>query len=169
MGRIAPAISVLSALEGLDIAIPTSAPYVLPLSVLILIALFAIQPQGTARIGRVFGPIMAFWFGTIAVLGLWGVIQQPSVLLALDPRYGIDYLFSGDAAGFLVLGGVFLCVTGAEALYADMGHFGAAPIRLARSAISSRACFSVMPASRPFCSAARHPPTTSSTGCACPS
>jgi KUP system potassium uptake protein len=107
-GAITPAISVLSALEGLDIAVPAFAPYVLPLSVLILIALFAIQPQGTARIGRAFGPIMAFWFGTIAVLGLWGVIQQPSVLLALDPRYGIDYLFSGGAAGFLVLGGVFL-------------------------------------------------------------
>jgi KUP system potassium uptake protein len=134
-GAITPAISVLSALEGLDIAVPSFAPYVLPLSVLILIALFAIQPQGTARIGRAFGPIMALWFGTIAVLGLWGVIQQPSVLLAIDPRYGIDYLFSGGAVGFLVLGGVFLCVTGAEALYADMGHFGAAPIRLAWSVI----------------------------------
>jgi KUP system potassium uptake protein len=134
-GAITPAISVLSALEGLDIAIPGFAPYVLPISVLILIALFAIQPQGTARIGRAFGPIMAFWFVTIAVLGLWGVVRHPSVLVALDPRHGIAYLFSSGAIGFLVLGAVFLCVTGAEALYADMGHFGAGPIRLAWSAI----------------------------------
>jgi KUP system potassium uptake protein len=134
-GAITPAISVLSALEGLDIAFPAFAPYVLPLSVLILIALFAIQPQGTASIGRAFGPIMAVWFVTIAVLGLWGVIRHPSVFAALDPRYGVAYLFSGGAVGFLVLGALFLCVTGAEALYADMGHFGAGPIRLAWSAI----------------------------------
>jgi KUP system potassium uptake protein len=134
-GAITPAISVLSALEGLDIAIPALAPYVLPAAVLILIALFAIQPQGTARIGRAFGPIMALWFLTIAVLGLWGVSRHPAVLAAIDPRYGFAYLFSGGAGGFLVLGAVFLCVTGAEALYADMGHFGARPIRLAWSAI----------------------------------
>jgi KUP system potassium uptake protein len=134
-GAITPAISVLSALEGLDIAFPGFAPYVLPLSVAILIALFAIQPQGTARIGRAFGPIMALWFVTIAVLGLWGLVRHPSVLLAIDPRYGFTFLFSGGAMAFLVLGAVFLCVTGAEALYADMGHFGAGPIRLAWSAI----------------------------------
>jgi KUP system potassium uptake protein len=134
-GAITPAISVLSALEGLNIAAPAVAPYVLPASVLILIALFAIQPQGTARIGRAFGPIMALWFVTIAVLGIWGISQHPSVLIAIDPRYGASYLLSGGWAGFLVLGAVFLCVTGAEALYADMGHFGARPIRLAWSAI----------------------------------
>jgi KUP system potassium uptake protein len=134
-GAITPAISVLSALEGLNIAAPAVAPYVLPASVLILIALFAIQPQGTARIGRAFGPIMALWFVTIAVLGIWGISQHPSVLIAIDPRYGLSYLLSGGWAGFLVLGAVFLCVTGAEALYADMGHFGARPIRLAWSAI----------------------------------
>jgi KUP system potassium uptake protein len=134
-GAITPAISVLSALERLNIAVPAFAPYVLPVSVLILIALFAIQPQGTSRIGRAFGPIMAVWFLTIAVLGLWGVARHPSVLAAIDPRYGLSYLFSGGAASFLVLGGVFLCVTGAEALYADMGHFGAGPIRLAWSAV----------------------------------
>jgi KUP system potassium uptake protein len=134
-GAITPAISVLSALEGLDIAIPAFAPYVLPLATVVLIALFAFQPQGTARIGHTFGPIIALWFVTLAVLGLWGLVQRPSVLLAIDPRYGIVYLCSGGAAGFLVLGGVFLCVTGAEALYADMGHFGARPIRLAWSAI----------------------------------
>jgi KUP system potassium uptake protein len=134
-GAITPAISVLSALEGLNIAVPALAPYVLPAAVLILIALFAIQPQGTARIGRAFGPIMALWFLTIAVLGLWGVARHPAVFAAIDPRYGFAYLFSGGAIGFLVLGAVFLCVTGAEALYADMGHFGAGPIRLAWSAI----------------------------------
>jgi KUP system potassium uptake protein len=134
-GAITPAISVLSALEGLDISWPEFAPYVLPVAVVILIVLFAIQPRGTAWIGRAFGPIMALWFAVIAVLGLSGVVQHPSVLMALDPRYGLDYLFSGGLAGFLVLGAVFLCVTGAEALYADMGHFGAGPIRLAWSAV----------------------------------
>ena len=134
-GAITPAISVLSALEGLDIAWPAFAPYVLPVSVLILVLLFAIQPRGTAWIGRAFGPVMALWFLVIAVLGLAGVIRHPEVLAAIDPRYGIGYLFSGGLSGFFVLGAVFLCVTGAEALYADMGHFGAGPIRLAWSAV----------------------------------
>jgi KUP system potassium uptake protein len=134
-GAITPAISVLSALEGLEIVLPAFAPYVLPLSVLILVALFAVQPQGTARIGRAFGPIMALWFAVIALLGIWGISRHPSVLIAIDPRYGLSYLTSGDATEFLVLGGVFLCVTGAEALYADMGHFGAGPIKLAWSMV----------------------------------
>ena len=134
-GAITPAISVLSALEGLEIVLPAFASYVVPVSVLILVALFAIQPQGTSRIGRAFGPIMALWFAVIALLGIWGISRYPSVLVAIDPRHGLGYLISGGAAGFLVLGGVFLCVTGAEALYADMGHFGAGPIRLAWSAI----------------------------------
>ena len=134
-GAITPAISVLSALEGLEIVQPAFAPYVLPLSVLILVALFALQPQGTARIGRAFGPIMALWFAAIALLGLWGIARHPTVLIAIDPRHGLSYLLSGGAKGFLVLGGVFLCVTGAEALYADMGHFGAGPIKLAWSAV----------------------------------
>jgi KUP system potassium uptake protein len=115
--------------------LPAFNPYVLPVSVLILVALFAIQPQGTARIGRTFGPIMALWFLTIALLGIWGIARYPSVLFAIDPRHAISYLLSGGATGFFVLGGVFLCVTGAEALYADMGHFGAGPIRLAWSAV----------------------------------
>jgi KUP system potassium uptake protein len=106
-----------------------------PASILILVALFVIQAQGTARIGRAFGPIMLIWFATIALLGIWGIVQHPSVLLAINPIYGVSYLFSGGMKGFLVLGGVFLCVTGAEALYADMGQFGARPIRLAWSAL----------------------------------
>jgi KUP system potassium uptake protein len=134
-GAITPAISVLSALEGLNIATPVVQPYIVPAAVAILIALFAFQPQGTGRIGRTFGPIMAVWFLCIGLLGVWGVAQNPAVLWAMDPRQGLAYLFSGRGGGFLVLGGVFLCVTGAEALYADMGHFGARPIRLAWSAL----------------------------------
>jgi KUP system potassium uptake protein len=134
-GAITPAISVLSAVEGLHIATPSFAPYILPTSVLILVALFFIQPQGTARIGKAFGPIMLIWFVTIALLGIGGIVQHPSILLAINPLYGLTYLFSNGVTGFLMLGGVFLCVTGAEALYADMGHFGAGPIRLAWSAL----------------------------------
>ena len=103
----------------------------LPLSVLVLLALFALQPQGTARIGRLFGPVMTVWFATIGVLGLLAIMRHPGVLAALDPRYGIDYLFGHGWTSFPVLGGVFLCATGAEALYADMGHFGPRPIRVA--------------------------------------
>jgi KUP system potassium uptake protein len=134
-GAITPAISVLSALEGLTIATPVVQPYVVPTAVAILIGLFAFQPQGTSRIGPTFGPIMTIWFVCIAVLGLWGITQHPAVLLSIDPRYALTYLFSSGGHGFLVLGGVFLCVTGAEALYADMGHFGARPIRFAWSAL----------------------------------
>jgi KUP system potassium uptake protein len=130
-GAITPAISVLSALEGLDIVTSTFRPYILPAAVVILVALFAIQPLGTAQIGKAFGPIMASWFLVIGLLGLWGIVQHPTVLFAIDPRAGLAYLRTGGLTGFLVLGGVFLCVTGAEALYADMGHFGARPIRLA--------------------------------------
>jgi KUP system potassium uptake protein len=134
-GAITPAISVLSALEGLNIALPALHPYVLPAAVAVLVALFAIQPMGTSRIGKAFGPIMGVWFLSIAALGVWGVAQHPAVLAAFNPIYGLRYLFSHRYASFLVLGGVFLCVTGAEALYADMGHFGPRPIRLAWSAI----------------------------------
>jgi KUP system potassium uptake protein len=130
-GAVTPAISVLSAVEGLNIVAPSFSPYVLPSAVVILVALFFIQSQGTARIGRAFGPIMLIWFVTIALLGIWGIARHPSVLFAINPMYGILYLRSGGVTGFLVLGGVFLCVTGAEALYADMGQFGARPIRLA--------------------------------------
>ena len=130
-GAITPAISVLSALEGLEMVFPASQPYILPLTVAVLLALFLIQPFGTARIGKIFGPVMAVWFLAIAALGVRGIVQHPSVLLALNPAYGIAFLFSNGYTSFLVLGGVFLCVTGAEALYADMGHFGKKPIWLA--------------------------------------
>jgi KUP system potassium uptake protein len=134
-GAITPAISVLSALEGLEQVTPALQTYVVPLAVVILLALFAIQPLGAAKIGRAFGPIMLLWFFTMALLGLYGIVKHPTVFAAINPLHGLRYLFSGGLASFLVLGGVFLCVTGAEALYADMGHFGPTPIRLSWSAV----------------------------------
>lgn len=130
-GAITPAISVLSALEGLNIAFPQGKHLILPATVAILIALFAIQPFGTAKIGKIFGPVMTLWFLIIAALGIWGIIHHPAVLLAINPWYGFHFLLSNGLVSFLVLGGVFLCVTGAEALYADMGHFGKRPIWMA--------------------------------------
>ena len=130
-GTITPAISVLSALEGMEQIAPSLQPYVLPASVAVLFALFVVQPLGTGKIGRAFGPIMFVWFACMAVLGVYGITRHPSVAAAINPLYGVKYLANGGAKGFLVLGGVFLCVTGAEALYADMGHFGKVPIRRA--------------------------------------
>ena len=127
---LTPAISVLSALEGLDIIAPELDRFVLPGTVVILAALFAVQQRGTAVLGRFLGPVMAIWFVVLALLGLWGIAQYPAVLWALNPALGLQFLFSGGGNVMLVLGGVFLCVTGAEALYADLGHFGRAPIRL---------------------------------------
>ncbi len=134
-GAITPAISVLSALEGMNIATPVLQPYVVPAAVAILIALFAIQSRGTAAIGHLFGPVMLVWFVAIAAMGISGIVQHPSVFAALNPVHGMTYLLSNGATGFWVLGAVFLCVTGAEALYADMGHFGRGPIKLAWFAI----------------------------------
>jgi KUP system potassium uptake protein len=130
-GAITPAISVLSALEGVNAVTPALKPFVMPAALLILIALFAAQRVGTERIGRAFGPIMLFWFVVIAALGCVGIARHPRVLAALNPEYAASYLAHSGAVGWLVLGGVFLCITGAEALYADMGHFGRAPIRWA--------------------------------------
>jgi KUP system potassium uptake protein len=130
-GAITPAISVLSAIEGMEIISPYLKHFVLPTAVTILILLFAFQSKGTATIGKAFGPVMALWFITIGVLGCWGVVKYPSILAAINPIYGLTFLFSNGITGFLILTGVFLCVTGAEALYADLGHFGAAPIRFA--------------------------------------
>jgi KUP system potassium uptake protein len=134
-GAITPAISVLSALEGLNMVAPAFQAYVVPTAVIILLVLFAIQSRGTARIGQAFGPVMFVWFIVMALMGITGIVQHPAVIAALNPRYGLAYLFSHGISGFLVLGGVFLCVTGAEALYADMGHFGKGPIRLSWFAI----------------------------------
>ena len=134
-GAITPAISVLSALEGLNIATPALQPYVVSVAVVILIGLFAIQSRGTAAIGHLFGPVMLVWFVAIAAMGVSGIVQNPSVFAALNPVHGLSYLLSNGVTGFWVLGAVFLCVTGAEALYADMGHFGRGPIKLAWFAI----------------------------------
>ena len=130
-GAITPAISVLSAVEGLKMAAPSVAGFILPISVFILLALFLLQSQGTSRIGWIFGPVMTLWFMVIGMLGIWGIMQHLQVLAALNPWHGIHYLLNNGTKGFLVLGGVFLAVTGAEALYADMGHMGAGPIRIA--------------------------------------
>ncbi len=130
-GVITPAISVLSALEGLSMVTSSLERYEVPATVGVLILLFLVQPGGTALIGKMFGPVMAIWFAVLGVLGAWGILQNPSVLEALNPAYGFYYLAAGGTASFLVLGAVFLCVTGAEALYADMGHFGRRPIQTA--------------------------------------
>jgi KUP system potassium uptake protein len=134
-GAITPAISVLSAVEGLNIAAPSLQAYVVPIAVAILAVLFAVQPLGSARIGATFGPVMTLWFVSIGALGLWGIAQDPSVMRAINPYYGLHFLAEARLRSFLVLGGIFLCVTGAEALYADMGHFGKRPIRAAWSLI----------------------------------
>src|SRR5216683_4942638 len=128
-GIITPAISVLSALEGVNVATDALEPYVTPVAVAILLCLFAVQGRGTARIGKVFGPLMLLWFGVIAVLGIGGILRHPSVLGAVDPRHAITFLAHDRWGGFAVLGGVFLAITGGEALYADMGHIGRNPIR----------------------------------------
>jgi KUP system potassium uptake protein len=129
-GVITPAISVLSAVEGGEIGLPTLRPYVVPITVGILAGLFWIQKRGTGRIGGIFGPIMLLWFLTLAILGLFSIIQTPGVLRAVNPLYTISFLTHHMSQGFIVLSGVFLVLTGAEALYADMGHFGPKPIRI---------------------------------------
>ncbi len=130
-GVITPAISVLSAVEGLKVAAPGLAHWIVPITIAILIVLFVVQSRGTAQVGAVFGPIMLVWFGTIAVLGIAAIIKQPHVLWALDPVYGFEFFRENGGHGFLALGGVVLAITGGEALYADMGHFGRKPIRMA--------------------------------------
>ena len=134
-GVITPSISVLSALEGVNVVTAALKPYILPAALVILIALFAAQRFGTASIGKAFGPIMLLWFFVIGVLGLVGVIHHPTVLRAIDPVYAIRLISVSRPTVFLLLGGVFLCATGGEALYADMGHIGRFPIRLAWYAI----------------------------------
>ncbi|HEY6699218.1 MAG TPA: potassium transporter Kup [Pseudolabrys sp.] len=128
---ITPALSVLSAIEGLKVVTPAFDAYVVPLTVLVLVSLFAVQSRGTASMAAFFGPIMMFWFAAIAAAGIWQIGQSPKVLLAFNPWYGVNFLLHHGIIGFYTLGAVFLVVTGAEALYADLGHFGRGPIRIA--------------------------------------
>lgn len=130
-GMITPAISVLSAMEGLGTEAPGLVEYIGPITCAILLALFAIQSHGTERVGRLFGPIMVLWFGTLAVLGAYHVAKNPAVLAAVNPRHAFTFFATHKLSGITVLGSVVLAITGGEALYADMGHFGARPIRLA--------------------------------------
>src|SRR5271168_260558 len=128
-GVITPAISVLSALEGVNVVTDSFKPFVMPMAVVILLSLFAAQRFGTEKIGRAFGPVMTLWFLVIAALGIASILGHPGVIAAVDPRYAARFMADSGGTGFLVLGGVFLCITGGEALYADMGHFGKGPIR----------------------------------------
>lgn len=128
-GMITPAISVLSAVEGLEVAVPSLEPYVLPIAALILVVLFTNQHRGTAALGTFFGPIMVTWFGVLALLGVSQIVKEPSVLVAISPLEAFRFVSQQPRFAFLALGGVFLVVTGSEALYADMGHFGLKPIR----------------------------------------
>ena len=129
-GIITPAISVLSAVEGLEVGAKGLEPYVVPITVAILIGLFLIQRRGTERVGAIFGPIMFLWFATIGVLGVEGILRRPSVLAALNPMHALSFFGHNGLQGFLVLGAVFLVATGGEALYADLGHFGERPIQI---------------------------------------
>jgi KUP system potassium uptake protein len=128
---ITPALSVLSAVEGIDVATPAFHEYVVPLTVVILLILFAVQSRGTANVAALFGPVMAVWFVAITVPALFRIFHNPEVLWALNPYYGVDFLYRHGIVGLFTLGAVFLAVTGAEALYADLGHFGRGPIQVA--------------------------------------
>jgi len=130
-GVITPAITVLGAVEGLEVVSPAFKKYLVPLAIMILLGLFMVQKRGTASIGRFFGPVMVVWFLIIALLGVVNVASGPKILWALSPHYALGFVFHNPAITFVILGAVVLCVTGAEALYADMGHFGKKPIRLA--------------------------------------
>ena len=128
-GVITPAISVLSAVEGLEVATAVFKPYVVPIALGVLLGLFLVQPRGTGQIGRIFGPVMLLWFSVLALLGIGSIMQTPAVLASINPAYAAAFLVHHAGQGFAVLGSVFLALTGAEALYADMGHFGKAPVR----------------------------------------
>ncbi len=134
-GAITPAISVLSAVEGVQVAAPALGPFVVPITIVILVLLFSVQRRGTAGVGLVFGPITLVWFAVLIALGVYQIAENPGILRALSPAYAVDYFGQHGIAGLAVLGSVFLVVTGGEALYADMGHFGPRPIRLAWFAI----------------------------------
>ena len=129
-GMITPAISVLSAVEGLQVATPFFKPYIVPITIGVLVMLFAIQRRGTAGVGLIFGPVALVWFATLAVLGVRGILEHPSVLAALNPIHAVTFFANNGVPGFFVLGAVFLVTTGGEAMYADLGHFGARPVRI---------------------------------------
>ncbi|MBI4293587.1 MAG: potassium transporter Kup [Betaproteobacteria bacterium] len=128
---ITPAISVLSAIEGLSVSTPAFEHWIVPLTIAVLIGLFSIQKRGTGAVGKLFGPVMVIWFLAIGALGVISIVQTPAILAALDPRHALNFIVHSPGLTFLVLGAVFLAVTGAEAVYADMGHFGPNPIRIA--------------------------------------
>src|SRR3981189_2128556 len=128
---ITPALSVLSAIEGIKLVTETFEPYVVPLTVIILLVLFAVQSRGTARVAAFFGPVMCIWFGIIAIAAIAPITRHLEVLLALNPLYAVSFMIHHGVIGFVTLGAVFLAVTGAEALYADLGHFGKKPIQTA--------------------------------------
>ena len=130
-GVITPAISVLSAVEGLEVISPTFKRYVIPITLVILFGLFFVQKRGTAGIGKFFGPITVVWFAAIALLGVSHIVEHPAILWAISPHYALGFIWNNPGTTFIILGAVVLCVTGGEALYADMGHFGKKPIRLA--------------------------------------
>jgi len=130
-GMVTPAISVLSAVEGLEVAAPALKVFVIPITLLVIFGLFFVQKAGTARVGALFGPVMLVWFSTLALLGVYNIVAAPGVLKALNPLYGIGFLMHNSHIALIAMGGVVLSVTGAEALYADMGHFGRKPIQLA--------------------------------------
>ncbi|MGZ8868725.1 MAG: KUP/HAK/KT family potassium transporter, partial [Thermoanaerobaculia bacterium] len=129
-GMITPAISVLSAIEGLEVATPFFKPYIVPITIIVLVLLFMLQRRGTAGVGMIFGPVALLWFTTLAVFGIRGILWHPSIVLALNPIHGFTFFLNNGIPGFLVLGAVFLVATGGEAMYADLGHFGRKPIQI---------------------------------------
>ena len=129
-GVITPAITVLGAVEGLEVISPHFKKYVVPITLVVLLLLFMVQKRGSASIGRYFGPVMVVWFVAISALGVFHIIDNPRILWAINPYYALRFIFEHPGITFIILGAVVLCVTGAEALYADMGHFGRRPIRV---------------------------------------
>lgn len=130
-GIITPAISVLSAIEGVEVSFPAAQEFIIPMAIAVIIGLFSVQWVGTGKVGAIFGPIMLLWFGSLGVMGLFEILHHPAVLFAISPLYAIQFVIHHGTLSFMALGSVVLCVTGAEALYADMGHFGRQPIRYA--------------------------------------
>jgi KUP system potassium uptake protein len=162
-GVITPAISVLSAVEGLEVATPAFKPYVLPISLIILVGLFAVQRHGTAAVGTFFGPIMVLWFLTLGILGFISIAHDPAVLRALGPWHAVRFFGTTRFSASFALGAAVLALTGAEALYADMGHFGRKPIQLPGLAWFCRHWSQLFRPGRAACCAIRKPSPARST------